>query len=885
VASAKKLMSLTRNFRSISLLMKYIFFAKILKKLIQRYAACTIIVVAANGAAEAQSSAWEQTSGYYMVRGIVTDSVSGEPLPYASVTLAGSTGGVVADSKGIFEFKVPAKAKALQAAMMGYSSKTIPLKQSSHNMYVIRLSQSSTNLGELVVKRKKYSKKNNPAVDFMRRIKSMADSTDPRRNPYYSFRRYERITIALNNFEHSDSDAVIRKFPFLLEHVDTSEVSGKPVLPLSVRETLSRTDYRRNPHSEKTTIMGQRSDGVDEFIDKASMQTFMEDVLREINLYGNDINMLQNRFVSPLSRIGADFYRYYLTDTVIVDDARCIVLSFYPRNKSTFGFSGHIYVPENDSSMFIKRVDMRVPRDINLNFVDNLLISQSFDKAPDGSRLKTKDDLVMELTVVPGTPSLYVRRSTLYDSHKFEAPADSSVFAILGKSTYADSAATRSDDWWEKSRLKPIEANGEGRVGLLMQRLRKVPLYYWGEKAMRAMVVGYVRTGAPSKFDIGHVNTFVSYNSIEGLRMRVGGITTANFNKRLFGRFMTAYGFKDHKWKYSGELEYSFNDKAYHSREFPVHSLRLNSSYDLDFIGQHYYFSSGDNVFLSLRRINDNMATYLRLNQLTYTLELHNNFSVTTTLANERYEATDMVPLIDGYGKHYGHYDETTLQVQLRYAPGEKFYQTTWHRIPINMDAPIIMLRHTIGLRGFLGTRFAINKTEFSFQKRFWFSAFGYIDTMLGAAHVWSTSPYINLLIPNANLSYTIQPESFALINPMEFINDSQLNWEFSYWANGAIFNYIPLIKKLKLREVVSFRGVWGHLSAKNDPECNPELFRYPHDATTRTMNQGPYMEMSAGVDNIFKCLRVDYVWRLNYLNVPYEIDRHGLRVSFHMTF
>lgn len=836
-------------------------------------------------AAVQAQSVWEQKTGHYLVRGIVTDSITGEPLPYASVTLTGTSGGAVADSKGVFEFKVPASAKKLHAAMVGYHSKSVNVVQTSHNMYVIRLSPASTQLGELVVRRGKYSKKNNPAVDFVRRIKAAAADSDPLRHPYYNHMKYERITLAINNFEHNDSDALIRKFPFLLEHTDTSEVSGRPVLPLSVRETFSRYDFRRSPRSEKTTVLGRRSEGIDEMVDKRSMQTFMEDVLRDVDLYDNDINLLQNRFVSPLSRIGVDFYKFYLTDTVEVDGERCVVLSFYPHNKAAFGFSGHVYVPEGDTTMFIKRVDMRVPRDINLNFVDNLLLSQSFVRASDGTRLKTRDDLVMEARVMPGTPQVYVRRLSIFDNHGFDAPDDSTVFSRLGRTLSADSADARSDMWWAQARLKPIEQRGEGRVGLLMRRLRSVPLFYWGEKAVRTMVVGYVPTGNPSSFDIGPLNTFASFNSVEGLRLRLGGVTTANLNRRLFARGMAAYGFKDHRWKYAAELEYSFRDKEYHSREFPINSIRLNSGYDLDFIGQHYYFTNGDNVFLSLKRMSDRKATYRLRNSLTYTLELPNNFSVVAGLSHERQYATAMVPFENGFGRRFHHYDETAMSVELRYAPGEKFYQTTSMRIPINLDAPIVSLRHTMALKGVAGSEFSINKTELNFQKRFWLSAFGYVDTMLGAGYVWGESPFISLLMPNANLSYTIQPESFALINPMEFINDSQFNWELSYWANGAILNWIPAVKRLKFREVFSFRGVWGNLSRRNNPLHNDAVLRFPAGTAQHTMNQGPYMEASVGIDNILKCLRLDYVWRLNYLDVPYEIDRHGLRVSFHMTF
>lgn len=829
---------------------------------------------------------WEQTSGYYIVRGIVTDSITGEGLPYASVTPAEATGGTVADGKGVFEFKVSVNTKALHVAMMGYRSKVVPLKQTSHNMYAVRLSPSTTELKEVVVRRKKYSKKNNPAVDFVRSIKEHAPETSPERHDYYNHRKYERITIAVNNFEPSDSGALLRKMPFLAQHVDTSEVSGKPVLPLSVHETLSRYDYRRRPRSEKTTILGTRSVGIEEMmVDRRSTQTYFEDLFPEIDLFDNDINLLQYRFVSPLSRIGVDFYKFYLTDTVEVDGERCIVLSFYPHNTAAFGFTGHLYVPEGDTTMFITRVDMRAPRGINLNDVNALQLSQSFVKSPDGTRLKTRDDLVVEARFFPATPEMYVRRLSMLDSHSFDAPADSSLFSNLGRTLRSDSADLRSDEWWNEARLKPVDPRGEGRVGLLMKRLRSMPLLYWGEKFLRALIVGYVPTGNPCKVEIGPINTFVSYNSIDGLRLGFGGITTANLSKRLFARLKGAYGFRDHRWKYYLELDCPFNEKEYHSHEFPVHGLRFNSSYDLDFIGQHYYFTNPDNIFLSLKRRSDRLATYSFKNRISYIMELQNNFSVKASVGHEQQYATPMVPFVDGTGRSHGHFGATSLNVELRYAPGEKFYQTTSQRVPINFDAPVFSLRHTLALRGFMGSRFGINKTEFSFRKRIWMSVLGYLDTMVEAGKVWDRSVFTALLMPNANLSYTIQPESFALINPMEFVNDSQFNWELTYWANGAVFNWIPLVKKLRLREVVSYRGVWGSLSDRNDPSLHPELLRFPPGTALQRMDHGPYMELSAGIDNIYGCFRIDYVWRLNYRHVPYDINRSGVRISFHSTF
>lgn len=825
------------------------------------------------------------TKDEYFLSGMVRDSLTLEPLPFASVTVPGNATGTLTNDQGIFELTVADTASSILANCLGYEKKTVKIKKGNVNLYDILLSPSTTELKEVVVHRKKYSKKNNPAVDFVKLLKERAPLTDPRRHDYYSYNKHELMSLALNDFADKDENSwLFKKFPFLWEHVDTSEISGKAILNVMVKEKASEVYNRRDPKSTKEVVTGLRQEGVDDFADQKSMQVFIEDVLGEIDLYSNDLVLLQNRFVSPLSKIAPDFYKFYLTDTVDVGGEKCIVLSFYPHNQAAFGLNGQVFVPVNDSTMFIKKVTMRTPRNINLNFIKNLYISQEFDRAPDGSRLKTHDDMTLEANLV-SDKGFYVRRNIAYDNHSFNPPQDeAAIFSKLGNEIVADSAYMRNNEFWDQNRRVYVTDN-EKRVGVLMQRLRSVPVYYWTEKVIKTMFTGYIHTGKPSKFDIGPVNTFISTGTVEGLRLRLGGMTTANLSKRWFARGFTAYGIKDHKWKYGAELEYSFIDKEYHSREFPVHSLRLSSTYDIDHIGQHYLYTNQDNIFLSLKRMKDYQVTYHYQHKLDYTLELRNNFSVQATLESDHQECSDWIKFIDGYGNEFNGYTENALTVQLRYAPGEKFYQAKSFRVPISQDAPVFILSHTIAPKGFMGSKFMINKTEASFMKRFWMSAFGYADVLLKGGHVWSQSPFPNLLIPNANLSYTIQPESYALMNPMEFVNDSYAAWDLTYWFNGAILNNIPIVKKLKLREVVAFRGLWGKLSDRNDPEQNPELFKFPQIAHVTRMTNRPYMEISAGLENIFKVLRVDYVWRLSYLDVPYQIDRRGLRIAVHVTF
>lgn len=825
-----------------------------------------------------QAVAWADAT--YFVRGIVRDSITDQPLPYASVMVSGLDRGCVSDSRGIFEMMVPADAQALQVSCLGYEKKTVPLRRNSLNMYAVYLSPSTTELRELVVRKSKYSKKNNPAVDFVNRLRSSSGLTDPRRNDYYAYDKYERIVLGLNDFDAGSGGSLKSKFHFLAEHVDTSEVSGKPYLSLLVKEKSARESFRRSPEATRQVVDGVRSVGIDEIVGQESMRVFMEDVMREIDLYDNDITLMQNRFVSPLSRIAPDFYKFYLTDTVNVAGERCVVLSFYPHNHAAFGFMGHVYVPMGDTTMFIRKVEMHVPRDINLNFVENLYISQTYDRAPDGSRLKTSDNLTVELGALGA--KMYAARTTAYANHSFEAIPDS-VFGGDGKSIEVEGADARTDEFWEQARLTGI-ARGESRVDELMRQLRSVPIYYWGEKILRVAFMGYVPVAHNDKIDFGPVNSVLSFNSIERVRLRAGGMTTAALSPRWFGRGYVAYGFKDHRWKYNAEAEYSFIDKKEHSREFPVRSVRLTSQYDLERPGEQYLFTSEDNIVLSLKRMSDDRAMYRRLNKVEFIHEWRSGWSVNLTLANTRRTAAPTMPLLLGDGTPVGHLDENSAELTLRFAPGEKFFQTRTYRIPVNLDAPAITLRHTFAPR-IMGARYGVNRTDIDVQKRWWFSAFGYLDSYIGGGRVWGRTAFMNLFTPNVNLSYIVQPRSFDLLNPMEFMSTTNAWWELTYWANGALLNYIPIVKKLKLREVFGFRGYWGTLDDKCNPAHDPNLLQFPAETGITRLDRGPYMEASVGLENIFKVLRVDYVWRLNYRDVPYAIDRSGLRIAIHMTF
>jgi len=815
------------------------------------------------------------------ITGLVRDSISHEGVPYATVTLVGTDQGTMATAQGGFTVNSTARFNSLRVSAVGYHSKVVPIQYGQGSVVIVDLVPTGVELGEVVVRRgkEKYSK-DNPAVALVKKLRAHRDDNDPlRRHDYYSHCAYEKVM-----YGFADLDAAqmgIDSSQWVNEYADTSRVTGKRILPVSVREQVANTYCRRDPYSVKRRIIGTWNAGIDEQLDQASVQRLLEDMIGEINIFDNDVTLLTNRFVSPLSRLAVDFYKFYLNDTVMVDNERCAVLSFVPFTPQTFGFVGRLYVSLEDSTLFIKRVALNVPHDINLNYVSHLYVEQDFVRDGDGCRLKVRDDIEVTFSIM-SMPQVFTRRATVYRDHSTDKP-DTQIFEIKGNEQTDRNAAFMPDEFWSAYRPVGMKTNA-GTMQRMMKRLRKSRLFYWGEQVLMAMINGYVPTGKPSKVDLGPLNTLVSGNSLEGVRLRVGGMTTVALSPHWFVRGYLAYGTRDRRFKHQASLEYSFSQREHLDQEFPIHSVRLSHTSDVDKLGQHYMYTNADNMFLVLKRHKDNKMQYLHTTRLEYRREWHNHLSLSLQWMHQVHEATDQLPMVYADGTARKRYTQAGFKATVRYAPGETFYQTRSYRIPINMDAPIMTLSHTWLPRGFMGSLHTVSMTEAGVQRRFWFSAFGYADVIVKAAKVWSRVAYPNLLIPNANLSYTIQPESYSLMKPMEFINDEYLSWDLTYWGNGVLMNRLPLIKRLRLREVVTMRGLWGKLSDKNNPAMNDDLFVFPADVLCQPMGNTPYMEAGVGLDNILTVLRVDYVWRLSYRNTS-GTDRHGIRLQLHFNF
>ena len=838
----------------------------------------------------------QDVDGKIRVHGKIVDSSTQKAIPYVSVRMKDGSGGGSSDSNGKFSFHSHIEKDTIIVSSLGYEEKVVAIDSGTKMPLMIKLQPADYDLPEVVIKpgRERYSRKDNPAVALARRIIERRNDNSPQNKEFYSNERHEKLNIALNDFRTEKGNPFGKRFKFIEDYVDTSRISGKPILHISARELIATDYYRNKPQRSRRHIKARRRNGVDDVFSTGETEALYEEIFKDVDIFQDNISLFKNRFVSPLSKLGPTFYRYYIMDTLVVEGDSCIDLAFTPSNAESFGFTGHIYVT-GDSSLFIKSVAMNVPHEISMNFVENLSITQQFGRAADGTRLLEKETLTAELKIVDAVTGFYANREVVYRNHSFQ----SNEFAerILDNPAEIiedDNSMNKSDEYWSQYGFNEVSSK-ERSVGDLMKALRANPVYYWGEKCISYLFTGWVplRKENPPVF-YGPMNTTISHNGLEGWRLRTGAMTSAYLNPHLFGRFYLAYGFGDKKLKYMGEMEYSFKKKKEHPNEFPIHSLRLSYENDIYQYGQNYLYTNKDNIFISLKRQDDNKVGYLRKAELTYKKEFHNHFSFDVTLRHREDIASRFIPFertqtIDGVttSKFVDKVTSSEVEIGLRYAPKEKFMQSKWNRRSTTPEHPVFTLSHKIGFKGVLGSEYNYHHTELGFYKRFWFSAFGYTDCIIKAGKVWNKVPFPMLIIPNANLSYTIQRESYALMNAMEFINDEYASWDLTYNMNGLLLNRIPLIRKLKWREIISFRGMFGHLSEKNrpDPLNTGELFKFPYENYEHSyLGTMPYMEVGVGISNIFKVLRVDYVRRLTYRDLP-GIQKWGIRIELGVQF
>lgn len=827
-----------------------------------------------------------QTNKY--IQGVVKDSLNGEPISFASVQFENTSIGTASDIDGYFSLKKVLGNKRVKVSSVGYQSKVIILLDSvKSDLLLIQLHPSNIGLNEVIVRpvNKRYSRRGNPAVELINKVIENKERNRLKNVSNTQYEQYEKLTLYWDNFK-LENKLLKNNFGFIENHLDTSIFTGQQVLTLSMRETLSNVCYTKEQEKPDINIVAKRTVGVEETFNDGSMDVFLEQVFKEVDIYDDNIDVLLNKFVSPTSSVLATaYYKFYIQDTVIVDNMRCVNVAFFPFNSESYSFNGNLYIAI-DNNYAIKRADLTIPRNLNINFLENLRVIQHFNQQENGIWVNEKEDIYANFKMSDYLTKVYAHQVRSY--RDFDMQTQNIIISQTEEKTLE-----KTDEFWQNHRhlvLKDAEAD----LPTLVDKLQGVPMYRRFEKFLEVIITGYVKTSnervAKSKIDFGPIYTIYGKNPIEGQRLRLGLMTTAHLHPHLFFSGYTAYGFRDQQWKYSATASFSFVKKENYLNEFPRNDISFTAEYDLYSLGMKMSEGTKDNLFVSLGTAGVANRSYQNRYKLFYTVDWNSGFGVSAwwrhskdtpagTLEYQLQRDKDVFEKIPGFSL-------SKLGLELSFSPGIDKYGANRYgknsKVNFINDNLRLRLMHEFAYKGFLGGDYSFQQTQTSVFKRFWFSSFGHIDTYLSAGKVWGQVPFPMLASPEVNPSIFLEKNRFHMMQPLEFVSDENTALHASYFLKGWILNRIPLLKKLQLREVVTFSGYYGNLTDKNNPEKTWELFRLPESANV--MTNGIYMEGSVGIENLFKVFRVDYFRRFTHLDLP-NAKKHGVKIGFRFAF
>lgn len=825
-----------------------------------------------------------QAQGSY-VKGQVKDKADGTLLQRASVRYQGAKSSVLTDELGNFRI-AREEGRTLQITCVGYKTKTVKVSRGTEFVEA-RMEAEARTLGEVSVKarKRKYSRKDNPAVELMRRVIERKDRNRLEAHDYYRYDRYQKITFAVNDVDRFRRDSTRAKW--YTDQIETSPLNDKNVMPLTVDETLSTRLYRKEPKKTQDLIKGRRTKGVNTLLQTGEMANgVLRELFKDVDLYDDFIMILKHEFTSPIGRTAISFYRFAIMDTVALDNDSCYHLLFYPNNHQDFGFQGELWVTK-DESLRVRRCKLQIPNKSQVNYVRNMHLQLDYQPAENGEWCLASDDMWAEFRMYDFLPDVLVTRNTRRSNYNF-TPFDEHEFKGKAAEYTYSMAQQRDDSFWQKNRKEEL-SKGEQNMDQFVERMLHTRNFGWVMLGLRALIENFAETGkegTPSKFDIGPLNTIASYNFVDGLRIRAGGKTTAALNPHLFWSGYTAYGTKSRNLYYGSSLTYSLNKKEKNPLEFPRRNIEISSEKDVMSPSDKFIHNNKDNAFMAFRPKGVREMYFYHRQKLNLEYEARWGFRTSLGIKTEQNQVAAELHFIPVNGAPEVKKIRTTeITFGIGYCANTAFVDTKQNRVAINHDKPDLNLRHTTGVKHLIGGNYNLNLTEASLYKRQWLGSWGRIDMLVKAGAQWNKVPYPLLIMPPVNLSYFNHNETFSLMNNMEFLNDRYAFWSIAWNMNGKLFNRIPLLHHLKLREFIAVKGMCGHLTDKNNPRTrtnDPMLFQLP--ARTTTMNGQPYWETIVGIHNIFRMFGIEYVRRLTYTRNA-DIDKWGIRFQFDMTF
>lgn len=871
------------------------------------------------------------------ISGTVVDGDTGETLPFVQIYFLKSTTnkgvipsevGTTSDLDGNFTISNTQGYTSLHFQMVGFKTELLTLRKGQNRKNVkVKLTPDVYGLQDIVVtpknRKREYKRKGNPAVELIQNVIANKEKHCVKEADQYTAQTYHRMSFAMDNLKVNWDKPFWKNFLFVKKYIDTTGVY--PSVTVSIREHMSEEYYQRKPHREKTILKKKRTFGLEDLISSGSFQENVNAVFKDVEINDNNMHLLFNRFVSPLnSTIAVTFYQYYIMDTILVDGYPCIDLAFVPVNSQSYGFTGHLYIV-NDSTYRIKKYAINIPPEINLNFVSNYSVEHSYRQLEDGTWAPDRTTTYAKFYILNNKRGLLARQTKIYTGWDRETPINKDIFSSFTSEdetsqindTTAESVSSKE---WENLRPEPLSWY-ESSVQELVNEFTHTPIFNSLVLFANAITTEYVPTEHSShywdsKFDIGPIYSFVSWNMLEGVRLRFGGASTAKLHDQMYFRGYVAFGTKDLRPKYNGTLLYTFEPHEWTPYTGLRNHISLTGQYDVEQPGLNTEMVERDNIFASIPTSKPTMGFYQYVfrGNAEYMKEWANKLSVRTKFEFMNNEAAgalkydriqwNMNPVDSTWSQStspIGSFRNYEGQFEIRFSPGNR---ATYDRMGkestfmMDQDAPTFKLTHYVGYmddRHNGGDGFIYNRTEFMFDKRFWFSAFGHLDVRVETGMIWQKVPFTHLYMPQSGTSIFLSKRAFNLMKPLEFVMDEYVSLYATYYLKGWIINRIPGLNKLKIRGVIGVSAIYGGLTKKNNPflatDATSGLYEFPNSAifddkgyligggTTSPIGKLPYIEINAGFENILRFIRIDYVRRITYndYELPIQaVDANG---------
>jgi hypothetical protein len=800
--------------------------------------------------------------------GNIKDSATSDPLPFVNIIILGTTDGTLTDFEGRYALEVNTNGDSIRFSLMGYKTVTRKILKHQFQNIDIMMVENKIMLPEITI-----HYRGNPAEVILDKIIKNRDNNSLQSFGSYQYHAYTKIEIDANNItDKFKNRKLLKPFGFVFNYIDTSTLTGKSFLPVFLTETTSDVFFRKNPKARKEIITGSKISG----LENESVSQFLGNLSEEIDVYKDYIPLFEKNFVCPIASIGIDYYRYYLVDSAYQGDKWCYHIMFKPRHKQQLTFSGNFWV--NDTSFAIKKIEMRIATDANLNFINDLAIQQEYQWADNKFWMKTKDHLVIDFNIVQKSKKIigfFGHKTTICSDFEFDIPENKKFFSIPTDVFIEPKAADKNDTFWQEQRPEKLSKTEKG-IYKMVDSVKTIPIFKTYRDVVYGIITGYLTWG---NWELGPYFNTVSFNSIEGGRLRLGVRTGDDFSHKLQLEGYVAYGIKDLTYKSGADLIYIFNKN-------PRRDITLSLKHDVEQLGMSPNAFTADNILNSLfHRGSNNKLTMVTEYKGGYEHEWFNGLINTVQFTHREIfplgtTGFTIFPINNVTPMNMKTIYTSEVSVGTRLSFRERFISTDFYRFTLSSNYPIIQLTYSYGFPKFLNSNFEYNKLTLNISQWFNFATIGWSKYMIEGGKIWGTLPYPLLKIHDGNQTFLWDELACNLMNYYEFVSDEYINFYYTHHFDGLLFNKIPLLRKLKWREVVSTRLIYGTLSVPNQGYSKFPDILHP-------LGAAPYWEASAGIENILRFIRVDAVWRLTHLHDPENpnVAKFGIFVSLNFSF